>query len=103
MALPTIVPTGFAGDYTDFLKVKTDRGGDVRRRDVRALVDAVHEHGDLLGVDLIRVVHERQFVPRVRRDGLRHRDLGLQGLTGFLVDEVDSVRIVWIRSKAISF
>ncbi len=31
MALPTIVPTGFAGDYTDFLKVKTDRGGDVRR------------------------------------------------------------------------
>lgn len=31
MALPTIVPTGFAGDYTDFLKVKVDRGGDVRR------------------------------------------------------------------------
>jgi len=31
MALPTIVPTGFAGDYTDFFKTKADRGGDVRR------------------------------------------------------------------------
>lgn len=31
MALPTIVPTGFAGDYTDFLKVKADRSGAVRR------------------------------------------------------------------------
>lgn len=31
MALPTIVPTGFAGDYTDFLKTKADRSGAVRR------------------------------------------------------------------------
>lgn len=31
MALPTIVPTGFAGDYTDFLKVKCERDGSVRR------------------------------------------------------------------------
>lgn len=31
MALPTIVPTGFAGDYTDFLKTKVDRSGGVRR------------------------------------------------------------------------
>ena len=31
MTLPTIVPTGFAGDYTDFLKVKADRSGAVRR------------------------------------------------------------------------
>lgn len=31
MALPTIVPTGFAGDYTDFLKVKKDTSGAVRR------------------------------------------------------------------------
>lgn len=31
MALPTIVPTGFAGDYTDFLKTKEDRSGAVRR------------------------------------------------------------------------
>lgn len=31
MALPTIVPTGFAGDNTDFYKVKCDRGGGVRR------------------------------------------------------------------------
>ncbi len=31
MALPTIVPTGFAGDYTDFLKTKDDRSGAVRR------------------------------------------------------------------------
>lgn len=31
MALPTIVPTGFAGDYTDFLKCKVDRSGAVRR------------------------------------------------------------------------
>lgn len=28
---PTIVPTGFAGDYTDFLKVKADRSGAARR------------------------------------------------------------------------
>lgn len=31
MTLPTIVPTGFAGDYTDFTKVKVDRSGAVRR------------------------------------------------------------------------
>jgi len=31
MVLPTIVPTGFAGDYTDFTKVKVDRSGAVRR------------------------------------------------------------------------
>lgn len=31
MTLPTIVPTGFAGDYTDFLRVKADRSGAVRR------------------------------------------------------------------------
>lgn len=31
MTLPTIVPTGFAGDYTDFLKTKEDRSGSVRR------------------------------------------------------------------------
>lgn len=31
MALPTIVPTGFAGDYTDFLKTKVDRRGAVDR------------------------------------------------------------------------
>lgn len=28
---PGIVPTGFAGDYTDFLKTKVERSGDVRR------------------------------------------------------------------------
>lgn len=28
---PSIVPTGFAGDYTDFFKVKCDRSGAVRR------------------------------------------------------------------------
>ena len=31
MTLPTIVPTGFAGDATDFLKVKADKSGAVRR------------------------------------------------------------------------
>ncbi len=31
MVLPTIVPTGFAGDYTDFLKTKVERDGSVRR------------------------------------------------------------------------
>lgn len=31
MSLPSIVPTGFAGDYTDFFKVKNDRSGAVRR------------------------------------------------------------------------
>lgn len=28
---PTIVPVGFQGDYTDFLKTKVERSGDVRR------------------------------------------------------------------------
>ncbi len=31
MALPTIVPTGFQGDYTDFFQTKVDRDGCVRR------------------------------------------------------------------------
>lgn len=31
MALPTIVPTGFAGDYTDFFKTKVDRSGAAHR------------------------------------------------------------------------
>lgn len=31
MALPTIVPTGFSGDYKDFLKTKSERDGSVRR------------------------------------------------------------------------
>lgn len=31
MVLPAIVPTGFDGDYKDFLKVKCDRSGAVRR------------------------------------------------------------------------
>lgn len=31
MALPTIVPTGFAGDATDFLKTKVDHSGAARR------------------------------------------------------------------------
>lgn len=31
MALPTIVPTGYNGDYRDFLLTKEDRSGAVRR------------------------------------------------------------------------
>lgn len=31
MTQPTILPTGFAGDYTDYLKTKEDRSGAVRR------------------------------------------------------------------------
>lgn len=31
MAIPTIVPTGFQGDYTDFLQTKVERDGSVRR------------------------------------------------------------------------
>lgn len=31
MALPTIYPTGFSGDYKDFLKTKEDHSGAVRR------------------------------------------------------------------------
>ena len=31
MVLPTIVPTGFAGDYTDFFVTKVGRDGDVKR------------------------------------------------------------------------
>lgn len=31
MTQPTILPTGYAGDYTDYLKTKDDRSGAVRR------------------------------------------------------------------------
>ncbi len=31
MALPTIVPVGFQGDYTDFFNTKVERDGSVRR------------------------------------------------------------------------
>lgn len=31
MALPTIFPTGFQGDYTDFFQTKVERDGAVRR------------------------------------------------------------------------
>lgn len=31
MTQPTILPTGYAGDYTDYLKAKVDRSGAVRR------------------------------------------------------------------------
>lgn len=50
MALPTIVPTGFAGDYTDFLKTKVDRSGAVRRAQGSVSVPASTATDTIIGL-----------------------------------------------------
>lgn len=50
MALPTIVPTGFAGDYTDFLKTKADRSGAVRRAQGSVSIPATTATDTIIGL-----------------------------------------------------
>ncbi len=50
MALPTIVPTGFAGDYTDFLKTKDDRSGAVRRAQGSVSIPATTATDTIIGL-----------------------------------------------------
>lgn len=50
MALPTIVPTGFAGDYTDFFKVKADRSGAVRRTSGSVSIPGSTAQATLIGL-----------------------------------------------------
>lgn len=50
MSLPTIVPTGFAGDYTDFLKVKADKSGAVRNVQNSVSVPATTATDTIIGL-----------------------------------------------------
>lgn len=50
MVMPTVVPTGFAGDYTDFLKVKCDRSGAVRRTSGTVTVPDNSTAGTVIGL-----------------------------------------------------
>lgn len=50
MALPTIVPTGFAGDYTDFLNTKVGRDGRVSRSAGSVTIPASSTTGTLIGL-----------------------------------------------------
>lgn len=50
MALPTIVPTGFSGDYKDFLKTKSDRSGAVRRSSGAVSVPGTTAQAVLIGL-----------------------------------------------------
>ena len=50
MALPTIVPTGFAGDYTDFLNTKADRSGAVRRSQGSVSIPAATATDTIIGL-----------------------------------------------------
>lgn len=50
MALPTIVPTGFAGDYTDFLKTKVLRDGAVKRVQGSVSVPATTATDTIIGL-----------------------------------------------------
>lgn len=50
MALPTIVPTGFQGDYTDFLQTKVERDGSVRRAQGSVSVPAATATDTIIGL-----------------------------------------------------
>ena len=50
MALPTIVPTGFQGDYTDFFQTKVDRDGCVRRAQGSVSVPASTATDTIIGL-----------------------------------------------------
>jgi len=50
MALPTIYPTGFNGDATDFLQVKSDRSGAVRREQGSVSVPATTATDTIIGL-----------------------------------------------------
>lgn len=50
MALPTIVPTGFQGDYTDFFNTKVARDGNVSRSQGSVTIPASSTTGTLVGL-----------------------------------------------------
>lgn len=50
MVMPTIVPTGFSGDYTDFLKTKVDHAGAVRRSSGSVTIPAASTAGAVAGL-----------------------------------------------------
>lgn len=50
MTTPTILPTGYAGDDTDFLKVKCDRSGAVRLSTGTVTVPAATAVGAFIGL-----------------------------------------------------
>lgn len=50
MALPTIVPTGFQGDYTDFFQTKVDRDGCVRRSQGSVSIPALTATDTIIGL-----------------------------------------------------
>src|ERR1700743_1494935 len=50
MALPTIVPVGFAGDSTDFLKTKCDHSGAVRRASGAVSIPGSTAQATLIGI-----------------------------------------------------
>lgn len=47
---PTFVPTGYAGDYTDFLKVKRDSFGAMRSQYTSIAVSSVASAGNIYGL-----------------------------------------------------
>lgn len=50
MALPTIVPTGFQGDYTDFFQTKVDRDGCARRSSGSVSIPASTAAATIIGL-----------------------------------------------------
>jgi hypothetical protein len=48
--VPSIVPTGYAGDYTDFLRTKADRSGAVRAIDGSVSIPSGTASGTLVGL-----------------------------------------------------
>lgn len=50
MALPTIVPTGFQGDYTDFFQTKVERDGSVRRSSGAVSIPAATAAATIIGL-----------------------------------------------------
>jgi hypothetical protein len=50
MVMPTIVPTGFQGDYTDFFQTKVERDGSVRRAQGSVSVPALTATDTVIGL-----------------------------------------------------
>lgn len=50
LTLPTIVPTGYAGDYTDFFRTKVDKSGAVRTIDGSVSIPSGTASGTLVGI-----------------------------------------------------
>lgn len=50
MTQPTILPVGYAGDYTDYLKTKVDRSGEVRRSQGSISIPAATATDTIIGL-----------------------------------------------------